>query len=185
MENQSSFDPSRKTVGAIYKETKESYTGGPVIVGDMRNELMKSLVDDINDCIERKTKEFHGEPFYIIVYEKKDMAMKTVIKRILFTFTKRPYPEADTIAFWIHPASNTVRFCWCLPPSHEMTNILQNPELFDLQTLTTCKAWKSHDLYCFGFRKDAEGHWEANPHFKDHPMEERSYGATVFRPAGI
>ncbi len=154
MENQSRYDDSRKTVGAIYKEAQEKNTEKFVTNGDLTNELQSSLVSDLNDTIVSNPND--GKPFFITVHEKKDLQMPRMILRRMLTTKYRPYPEDDTVVFWVDPQSNTVRFCWCLPHWSEMENMLNNEWLFDKEMLEQIRAWKRIDLYHFGFHKAAD-----------------------------
>lgn len=172
MENQSKYDPSRKTVGAIYRDAQLNNKEKFVINGDLTNELMSSLVEDLNDTIQTNTHE--GRPFYIIVHEKKDLMMPNMILRRMLTVEKRPWPEDDTVVFSVNPASSDVRFCWCLPHSTEMDNMLNSEALFDHKMIAKIKAWKNIDLYHFGFVKDEIGNWIANPNWKDESMESKA-----------
>jgi hypothetical protein len=55
-----------------------------------------------------------------------------------------------------------------------MDNILSNATLFNHDQLVQLKAWKSNDLYHFGFMKDEKGNWKANPNFEDTKLEFRA-----------
>jgi hypothetical protein len=164
MENQSRYDPTRKTVGAIYKEAQENNTEKFVTNGDLTAELQSSLVCDLNETIE--SKPFGDVPFFITVHEKKDLQMPKMILRRIITTKYRPYPEDDTIVWWVDPKSNTVKFCWCLPHWSEMDNMIANEWMYDPVMMGEIRAWKAVDLFHFGFCKDAEGNWMANPNYK-------------------
>jgi hypothetical protein len=168
MENQSKYDPNRKTVGAIYRDAQLNNTEDYIQVGDMTRELMSSLVEDINDTLQ--TKPFGDKPYYITVHEKRDLQMKNAFLRRVITTLYRPWPEDDTVVFWVDPVSNTVKFCWCLPHSSQMDNILANPILYKDQ-LPEVMAFRAFDLYYFGFLKDEMGNWFANDKFEDKKME--------------
>ncbi len=174
MENQSKYDPSRKTVGAIYRDIQTPGEGNFVTAGDMTAELEKSLVDDLNETIRVGAIEFCNRPFYITVHEKKDLQMPRALLRRLIKTEYRPWPEDDTIVFWVDPPSNDIRFCWCLPHTSEMDNMLANSSLFEQDMIREIVFWKSFQLEHFGFIKDAEGNYVANPHWnpriKDKPM---------------
>lgn len=172
MENQSKYDPSRKTVGAIYRDAALNNTESYVTNGDLTNELMSSLVEDLNETC--SSKPYGDKSFYICVHEKKDLQMPRAFLRRMITSRYRPYPEDDTLVFWCDPSSNTILFCWCLPHWSEMENILMNPHLFEKDYVIEIKAWKNVDLYHFGFTKNEEGNWIANPHYKDKPMKRPS-----------
>ncbi len=171
MENQSRFDPTRKTVGATYLDAQKAPHDVSVLNGDLTNELMKSLVDDLNDAI--RSQPFENRPFYITVHEKKDITMPRAIKRVLYNSIYRPYPEDDTLVFKVDPISNIVEFCWCLPHRDEMDNILMNELLYDKEYVMRIKAWMDHRLEYFGFFKDFDEHWWENDKFKDSKMEKR------------
>ncbi len=145
----SHIDPNRKTVGAIYRDAAMASRDSFVINGDLTNEMMKSLVDDLNETI--ASNPFEGNPFYITVYEKKDLQMERAILRRLYVSKYRPYPEDDTVVFYVEPRSNTVKFCWCLPHSSEMDNMLINAHLYNEEMIADIKAWKKIDLEHFGF----------------------------------
>jgi hypothetical protein len=170
MENQSKYDPSRKTVGAIYRDAQLHNTEKSVQNGDLTNELMSSLVCDLNDTI--ASDPYEGRPFFITVHEKKDLAMPKMLLRRIVTSLYRPYPEDDTVVFSVDPKSNDVRFCWCLPHWSEMDNMLANETLFDRTMIEEIRSWKNLDLYAFGFRKDPMGNWEANPFREDSLMRQ-------------
>ena len=153
MTNQSLIDPARKTVGAIYNEARENNSDAFVVNGDLTHELMNSLVDDLNETI--ASDPFQGKPFYITVYEKKDLQMNRAILRRLYVSKYRPYPEDDTVVFHVEPRSNNVKFCWCLPHSSEMDNILINFLNYDKNLVADIQAWKAYNLEHFGFRTNA------------------------------
>ena len=168
MDNQSKYDPSRKTVGAMYREAQLSSHDPYVLNGDLTNELLSSLVEDLNETIQ--SKPFQERPFYITVHEKKDLQMPRAILRRMITTLYRPYPEDDTLVFSVDPVSNSTLFCWCLPHWSEMDNMLENENLFDKTMIAHIKAWKALDLHHFGFTKDSSGNWMPNEHFKDKPL---------------
>lgn len=171
MENQSRYDKSRKTVGAIYRDAQLAPHDTHVTNGDLTNEVMSSLVEDINETVVDGTKEFEGKPFYITIHEKKDRQMPRAILRRIIKTLYRPYPEDDTVVFWVDPIPNEIRFCWCLPHWSEMDNMLANANLFHVDLINELRAWKRLDLWHFGFCKDEIGNWMANPHFEDKPLK--------------
>ena len=167
----SHYDPSRDTVGKIYRDLHLKNPGQIIEVGDMSNSLMPGLVEDINDALKAGSKELDGRPFYVLIHEKRDLQMKDAFLRKVIKQLWRPYPEDDTTVFWHNPKTSEIRFCWCLPHWSEMENILRNHNLFEHKMVEEIRAWKRNDLYHFGFRKDEMGNWEANPDFKDTNME--------------
>ena len=171
MEHQSKYDPSRKTVGAIYRDAQLNNKEKYVTNGDLTNELMSSLVEDLNGTIQ--SDPFDGRPFYITVHESKDLQMPRLIRRRLLTSVYRPYPEDDTVVFFVDPETCDVRFCWCLPHWSEMDNMLANENLFDPKLLETLRAWKRFDLHFFGFTKAPTGKWIPNEHWVDQKMESK------------
>ena len=164
MENRSKYDPSRKTVGAIYRDAQINNTEKSVKNGDLTNELMSSLVEDLHDTI--NSKPYGDDSYYITVHEKKDLQMPRAILRRILTSKYLPYPEDDTLVFYVNQKTNEVHFCWCLPHWSEMDNMLANENLFDKDLISTLKAWKKVDLYPFGFCKGPMGEWIPNEHFK-------------------
>ena len=161
----------RSTVGAIYREAAMKNTDTHVTNGDLTNELMSSLVCDLNDTI--VSKPFVDKDYYITVHEKKDLQMPRCILRRMLTSLHRPYPEDDTLVYKIMQKGSDVRFCWCLPHWSEMDNMLANEDLFDKNMINEIKSWKRLDLHPFGFRKDMMGNWEANPFFEDKKLGEQ------------
>lgn len=164
MENKSKYDPSRKTVGAMYIDAQNAKHDEFVTNGDLTAELKSSLVCDLNETIE--SNPHNGRDFFITVHEKKDLQMPRAILRRIITTLYRPYPEDDTIVFHVNMATNEVKFCWCLPHWSEMENMLANEDLFDKEMIGQIKAWKNLDLSHFGFGKDEMGNPVANPHYK-------------------
>lgn len=169
MENVSSIDPTRKTVGAIYRDAQINGERG-LITGDVNYEMRKSLVVDLNETIEQGTKEFEGKVFYITVYEKRDLQMKNAFIRRLIKTKYRPYPEADTMVFKVNPKAAEVYFCWNLPARHEMINMLNTPELrtkpHEQEELNMFRHWEGDRLEYYGFTKNNEGNWIANPLYR-------------------
>lgn len=166
MKNQSKYDPTRKTVGAIYRDAQ--FNGEKqIITGDMNYELRKSLTEDVNDTIKQGTIDFEGRPFYITVHEKRDLQMPNAFLRRMIKTVYRPYPEDDTLVFHIIPYTNQVFFCWELPHWSNMDNILNNEMLYPRETVEEIRAWKRIDLHHFGFMKDEMGNWKENPNWKD------------------
>lgn len=154
MTHVSTIDPTRKTVGAIYNEAQKNNSDAFVVNGDLTHELTNSLVDDLNETI--ASDPFDGKPFYVTIYEKKDLQMKRAIIRRLYVSKYRPYPEDDTIVFHVEPRSNNVKFCWCLPHSSEMDNILINFLNYDKNLVADIRAWKAYNLEHFGFKENGK-----------------------------
>lgn len=170
MENQSKYDPERKTVGAIYRDAALACKEGETVeAGDLSRELMKSLIDDINDCI--ASMPYGKKPFYITIHESKDMLMPRAIRRRMVTTLYRPFPEDDTVVFYVEPETNLVEFCWSLPHRTVMYNRLNNEWLYEKEEVQQIKAYLNEDYWHFGFRKDEMGNWKSNPYFKDKKME--------------
>lgn len=174
----------RDTVGTTYiKAQKEGEKY--VEVGDLRRELMSSLVEDLNDTI--SSDPFQGRAFFITVHESKDLMMKSCIRRRMLTTLYRPWPEDDTTVFWTDPKSNTTRFCWSIPHWSEMDNIIINELIYDKDLVATCKAWKSFDMFQFGFRKDDIGNWIPNEKYKDKDLKVQvsEHRPTLLLPTSI
>lgn len=163
--NWSQYDPSRKTVGEIYRDC-QLYGEKQLIVGDLGYEMKKSLADDLNDSITSGTKDFEGRPFYIRVYEKWDRQMKKALIRRMYKMVFRPYPETDSLVFKVIPYVNEVYFCWEMPERQEMVNELNNPDLYDEERLTKYRKWENMKLDYFGFMKNDEGNWIENPLYR-------------------
>ena len=155
----------RDTVGTIYRDLLDNGPKDQVQVGDMRREVMSSLVEDLNETIQ--SNPFEDRPFYITIHEKKDMMMPNMLLRRMLTTLYRPWPEDDTTVFYTDPKKNETLFCWCVPHWSEMDNVLANEVLYDKDYYATIKAWKAFDMYHFGFTKDDIGNWIPNPNYVD------------------
>lgn len=165
----SKYDPSRDTVGKIYRDANLNNHEDFIEVGDMTRELTTSLVEDVNDAI--KNFDLKGKPYWLMVHEKKDLQMKTAILRRILYFGYRPWPEDDTIVFWKNPKKQILRFCWCLPHWTEMDNILANPLHYEPEYLYQIKCWKNYDLTAFGFVYDKQEKWIPNQRWRDIEMK--------------
>jgi hypothetical protein len=162
MEYTSKIDPSRNTVGSIYREA-QIHGEKDVIIGDMNHEMKKDLVKDINEAIEagKKHPDFIGKSFYLALYEKSDLALKRSIVRIPKITSYRPYPEQDMMLFHIYP-NDEIYFCWELPHRSQMMNMVMNPDLYDEKQVELIRRWENLQLEYFGFTKDSEGNWTEN-----------------------
>jgi hypothetical protein len=164
MINQSKYDPTRKTVGAIYRDAQ--FNGEKqIITGDMNYELRKSLVEDLNDTVVQGSVDFEKRPFYITVHEKRDLQMKNAFIRRMLKTIYRPYPEDDTLVFRVIPYTNEIYFCWELPHRSNMLNMLNCPDLFPPEQLQLLRRWENMQLEHFGFKKNQEGNWVENPSY--------------------
>lgn len=175
----------RDTIGKIYRDAQiASKPGETVENGDLTRELQSSLVCDLNDTIQ--SKPYDNLPFYITVHEKKDLAMPRCILRRMLTTKYRPFPEDDTIVFYVNPVSNEVLFCWCLPHWSEMENMVQNSSLYEPIMIDCIRAFRNENYWIFGFKKDEMGNWIPNPAFKDKPMVENKveYKSNFIYPVG-
>lgn len=184
MENQSKIDPSRKTIGAIYRDAQLYGDRENIEVGNMVEEMMKGYLEDLNEAI--LSKPFGEEtPYYIQIAEKKDLQMKSALRRIVRKYRFRPWPEADTDVYYHNPVDFQTFFCWSIPHHTEMHNILANQNLFDADMVSEIKAWRAYDLQPFGFIKDQMGNWVANPQWKDRSIEEYSKRKKMRKIIGI
>lgn len=144
----------RDTVGTIYNKAQKNSVSG-LVVQDIGTEMVKSLIDDLNQAIE--SNPFEGRSFYINVVEERDLQMKNAIKRRLFLTKYRPYPEDNTLVFHVEPKSGRVMYCWDIPHHSEFPNILSNEELYDKEYISDIKRWLRNDLSSFGFIKVSMG----------------------------
>jgi hypothetical protein len=92
--------------------------------------------------------------------------MKNAFRRRLIKTLFLPYPEDDTIVFFVDLPNSEVRFCWCLPHWSEMDNVLNNPSQYEKEYVYHIHCWKSVNLLPFGFYKVEEDKWLPNPNFK-------------------
>ena len=166
MTGKSLYDPSRDTVGKIYRDAQFNNAHEDAIeIGDMSNELTRDLITDINEALTQFDKK--EVPYYLVIHEKKDLQMKQAFLRRMLYFGYRPWPEDDTVVFRKNPKTQELRFCWALPHWSEMDLILMNESHFDKSFVEDIKAWKSYDLKHFGFVEDPELKWIPDPNFKD------------------
>jgi hypothetical protein len=173
MSSKSQYDPSRDTVGKIYRDAQMQNSHEDAIeIGDMGRELTRDLVDDINDALEEFDKK--EKPYYLMVHEKKDLQMKSALARRMIYFGYRPWPEDDTIVFWKDPKVQELRFCWALPHWSEMDLILMNEDQFDKSFISQIKAWREVNLRPFGFQFHKELRWIPDPTWEDEPI--KKYG---------
>lgn len=155
----SNLDPSRDTVGSIYRDAQINGERG-VVIGDVNHEIVKDLVKDVNEAIEEGKKEMGEKPFYLAIYEKYDLMLKKGLVRLRKITKYRPYPEQDTMVFKVH--GDDVWLCWELPHRTQMMNILMNENIFDPERVLTIKRWENIQLEYFGFTKDEMGNWVEN-----------------------
>lgn len=167
----------RPTIGSMALKAAKS-TINPV-AGDLGHELMPSLVDDLNKTI--ASDPYNGEPFYIIIHEKKDLLLKNMIMRRMLTTKKRPFPEPNLTVFWTNPKTGETRFCWSLPHKSSFIEYLLNSEAYEKEQVADIKAYKSEDYERFGFKKIPIPKKNQNekqkyfvfaiPNFKDRPLK--------------
>lgn len=162
MDLTSSIDPTRNTVGSIYRDAQINGERG-VVIGDVNHEIKKDLVKDINEAIQmgRSHADFINKPFYLAFYEKYDLMLKRGLVRIPKITKYRPYPEQDTMVFHVYP-NDDIYFCWELPHRSQMINITMNAELYPQEQVQMIKRWENIQLEYFGFKKDDEGNWVEN-----------------------
>jgi len=163
---QSKIDPTRNTVGSIYREAQINGEKG-VVIGDVNHEIKKDLVTDINEAIEigMKDDELKGKPFYLALYEKYDLMLKRGLVRIRKITKYRPYPEQDMMLFHVYP-NGDIYFCWELPHRSQMINIVMNPGLYPHEQVEQIKRWENLQLEYFGFTKDEMGNWVENMFYR-------------------
>lgn len=162
----SNIDPTRNTVGSIYRDAQINGERG-VVIGDVNHEIKKDLVKDINEAIQkgREHPDFINKPFYLAFYEKYDLMLKKGLVRIRKITKYRPYPEQDMMCFHVYP-NDDVYFCWELPHRSQMMNILMNPTLYPPDQVEKLKRWENLQLEYYGFTKDNEGNWIENPCYR-------------------
>lgn len=140
----------RETVGSIYLDAQKNSTQGLVLM-DLNEEILDGLVQDLNEAIE--SDPFDGRPFYINIVEQRDLQMNKAIKRRIFKTLYRPYPEDNTLCFYVEPRENNLYYCWDLPHHSECYNIISNEHLYDPEYVDMIKQYSRNDLRNFGFIK--------------------------------
>jgi len=159
----------RDTVGQIYLDAQIQDADASVIVNDLSGEMMKGLCEDINNSID--SKPFGKKVWYLCVHEKKDLIMKRELLRRMICTKYRPYPEDDTLVYKIDSIHDTVEFCWCLPHTSEMDQVILNPDQYAKEYVEDVRAYIDFKLERFGFKQDAKGKPFAIPKFKDRPLK--------------
>ena len=139
-----------KTVGTQYLEAQSNDVTG-LTLKEINDDMVKSLIEDLNQIIE--SNPFEGRSFYVNVVEHRDLQMPNAIKRRIFTQLYRPYPEDNTLVFYVNMDDESVFYCWDLPHHSELPNILINAHLYDHEYITRIKDWMRDDLSSFGFIK--------------------------------
>lgn len=147
--HKSRFDPSRKTVGSTYYDLHKKSPADFIQVGDMNNELLKGFLEDVNIAL--VDNPFNDEPFYVRIVEEKDMQMKEAIHRGVTRLRYRPWPEDNTLVFWVDPKKQEIRFCWDLPHHSEILNIVSNAQLYPKEYIRGIIAWQRYQMSYFGF----------------------------------
>lgn len=173
LSHRSSYDPSRPTVGKMYRDAQLKNAEESIVIGDLSRELTTSLVEDINATIPQFDKK--GKPYYLFVEEKWDLQLKKALARKLHYFGFRPYPEDNSLVFWKNPKTQDIRFCWCLPHWSEMDNTLMNAAQFPKDYIDQIRDWKKVDLKSFGFIEHPTLKWIPNPKWEDKRMDNPSF----------
>lgn len=145
----STYD-DRDTVGSTYIKAQKNKTAG-LTIGEINDEMVKSLLEDIEGCMNRNP--FEDRPFYINIVEERDLQMPNTFKRRIFETLYLPYPEDNTLVFYIKPKSGDIFYCWDLPHHSEIPNIITNEHLYDNEYIKSITAWMRNDLENFGFIK--------------------------------
>jgi len=159
----------RETVGTIYRNAQLENTEVSVTNGDLTNEIMKGLIEDINDTIE--SKPFGDIVWFLTVHEKKDLQMKRALLRRMICTKYRPYPEDDTTVFKVDSKQEIVEFCWCLTHTSEMDQVILNPDLYEKDYFDDVFCYMHFDLKRFGFAQDGVGKPYVIPGFCDRPLK--------------
>ena len=185
MENKSKYG-DRKTLGAEYIDMLKNRPTDKIEVGDMRNELMSSLIEDLNEELyglpkDKNYSQYEDRPYYVRFLEKRDYIMPDVFRRTLYRSIYRPYPEPDSLVFWRSADRSTIKFCWQLPEHYQMQNMLAAADLFPdrKEEIRLIKHWENMDLHHFGFIKNEMGNWMANPHWKGDTELKSSFTPTL------
>ena len=140
----------RDTVGTTYLKAQKNSVSG-LTVQDIGDELAKSLVEDLNDTIE--SNPFCGKSFFINVVEERDLQMPNAIKRRMFKTRYRPFPEDNTLVFYVEPKSSRFFYCWDIPHHSEMVNTLSDFRRYHQEYIQRIREWMVNDLSNFGFIK--------------------------------
>lgn len=180
MENESMFDPTRKTVGALSNDARAA-DAKSMTIGDINAEMLKGFIDDVNNALDDGRKQFPDQTFFVIVTEKWEYQMKNALFRKVALSKKRPYPEANTTCFKYDHNMKEVRFCWDLPMRHDMWNQKATQNLYAPQIIEDIMKWERFELEHFGFTKVGLGdQWEENPYFKDRPLGEEKLKFKIY-----
>jgi len=166
----------RDTLGTI--ATKARSKNESISVGDMRNEMMPQLIEDLNEAI--ASNPFDDRPFYIVVHEKKDAQLTNVLLRRMIKQEYRPYPEENTSVFWTNPKTQETKFCWALPHRSTFPEYLENAWKHSKEQIKDIVAYIKERLDHFGFYKagvtdEGTDIYHPIPDFKDRPLKNRKH----------
>jgi hypothetical protein len=140
----------RDTHGTTYVKAQKNSVEG-FNLGDISPAMAQGLVDDLN--IEIACNPFEGRPFYLNAVEERDLQMKNCWKRKMHRTLYRPYPEDNTLVFYVIPKSSRVQYCWDLPHHSEFLNILSNELQYPHEYISNIRSWATGNLTNFGFIK--------------------------------
>lgn len=160
----------RDTVGTIALTARSEGEKG-VCAGDMGHEMMKGLVDDINETI---ASNLHRQnEFYISVHEKKDSQLGNCLLRRMCVSDFRPYPETCTSVFKVNPKTAEVWHCWTLPHWSHFENIMANKDHYAYEMICDIAAYVVEDNERFGFLGKGKNVIPI-PGFKDREMKAKT-----------
>ncbi len=93
-------------------------------VVDTQREMLKNYRDELIKCAKRYDWK---QPFYICAWTRRERTMVNVLRTQFFARQTRPAPTYDMQLYSYDPATEEMRFEWCLPDKDTIDQILADP----------------------------------------------------------
>ncbi len=100
-----------KTI-SLSKAYEIATTGEEALTGDLRNEMGKGFLSEIQKCI---AKTSWKEPYYIIAIMKKNDMIRNMLRTVFFARRTEPQKDFDTCCYRYIPALEKLEFLWAIP----------------------------------------------------------------------
>lgn len=130
----STFDPTRKTIGAQVFELQNRYAGQKTqTVRETTDAMAKDYLQSLWKVVEdHKTLT---EPYYITEILKPDPYLDGVVRLWHTARRTRPLPEWGLALYKVNNSTGEVTYEWGLPHAQEALVMVQNPEGWDAKMM--------------------------------------------------
>ena len=139
----------------ILSKDQPDYTVEELLEG-----MNQKFLEGFEECIKNGTKEYHNEPFYVLVLQKKELTMlgvSNVVENVFVARKSEPraidlvqeYPHAVKILYAIDPKKGDFSIKWCMPDIEACKSIAKNPQSVDPQVykwINQCFQQDQNDL---------------------------------------